>query len=868
MNEPVENFLISSITSIYKSKKFLENFVQQFRLQTIFAKIEIILVDCNEDDEDCSLIKDFCEEPNVKYFKLTPDPGTYAAWNFGIKKTTTNYISNSNTDDVKAPWYFETMSNYMDLHPETDVAYGVVGKTTNPAKPFYEDFCKETWEIDDCTLETMKHKNPPHCMPTWRKSLHCDVGYYSEDYRSAADYELWLRCLDQNKKIDKINLLVGNYYFNPVGLSTNPEEQPRIDKEVVRARTSYRNKNYGPKLVHRVWMGPNEKPEEDYHSSSFEKHLPDWKNKDWEDSDEEEIRELMLEIDPRLLVCFEKYSKYFVVRADVIRHCVLYKYGGIYTDYDVELYSQSLHEKIKEDPSTPLFMVETVLSDEFKKFTSGFSNRNGEEECKTRIGSYLLYSPPKNKIIKSIINLIAERLSQDIEIKEDYDIIWMTGPDTISTVVNSTKEKFNLISLQEQHNICEHKLTGVATWRQAITEGKKNILYVSGFGGSSGSSQAARGYAKILSRNKDINFKILSTNSLWENNKSSRWVTELSPYLLDHRGLPYLKEQEYTVIYHIEPSQQYLDSNSRQCSIDLGDLLNNSSKNISVVAWESDKIPSTWKQFYKKYNFSSVVVSSTYQKNVFESSLDIPIYNTPYAVEVNKSAKNVLNESFSILGVSQWSYRKGFDILIQAFNAEFYNDPNVSLTIKTYGMLWDPNDKKNILREIEEYKANTAQINNQPKCTIKYWYGDITRDQLQNLYGEADLFALATRGEGFGLTIAEALLNGKRVLVPDKGGHVDYIHKNNYWIKSRLETLRCAGWSVNYSSEFKLIEPDFEDTRVKLRQAYNDFKNSKQEWANKQKESTIFTKNYLSEDIIKKKLEEIIKCQINIDSVN
>jgi glycosyltransferase involved in cell wall biosynthesis len=620
----------------------------------------------------------------------------------------------------------------------------------------------------------------------------------------------------------------------------------------------------GPKLVHRVWMGPKENlEEEDYHSSSFKKHLPDWKNKDWEDSDEEEIRELMLEIDPRLLVCFEKYSKYFVVRADVIRHCVLYKYGGIYTDYDVELYSQSLHEKIKEDPDTPLFMVETVLSDEFKKFTSGFSNRNGEEECKTRIGSYLLYSPPKNKIIKSIINLIAERLSQDIEIKEDYDIIWMTGPDTISTVVNSTKEKFNLISLREQHNICEHKLTGVATWRQTITEGKKNILYISGFGGSSGYSQAARGYAKILSRNKDINFKILSTNSLWENNKSSRWVAELSPYLLDHRGIPHLKEQEYTVIYHIEPSQQNLNWNSRQCSIDLGDLLNNSSKNISAVAWEADKIPSNWKQFYKKYNFSSVVVSSTYQKNVFESSLDIPIYNTPYAVEVNKSAKNVLNESFSILGVSQWSYRKGFDILIQAFNAEFYNDPNVSLTIKTYGMLWDPNDKKNILREIEEYKANTAQINNQPKCTIKYWYGDITRDQLQNLYGEADLFALATRGEGFGLTIAEALLNGKRVLVPDKGGHVDYIHKNNYWIKSRLETLRCAGWSANYSSEFKLIEPDFEDTRVKLRQAYNDFKNSKQEWANKQKESTIFTKNYLSEDIIKKKLEEIIKCQIN-----
>ena len=95
-------------------------------------------------------------------------------------------------------------------------------------------------------------------------------------------------------------------------------------------------------------------------------------------------------------------------------------------------------------------------------------------------------------------------------------------------------------------------------------------------------------------------------------------------------------------------------------------------------------------------------------------------------------------------------------------------------------------------------------------------------------------------------------------MVPDKGGHLDYIHDNNYFVKSRLETLRCAGWSANYSSEFKLIEPDFEDTRVKLRQAYNDFKNSKQEWVNKQKESTTFTKDYLSEDKIRIELEKII----------
>ena len=37
---------------MYKSKKFLRNFTEQFYNQTIFADIEIIIIDCNKDEED------------------------------------------------------------------------------------------------------------------------------------------------------------------------------------------------------------------------------------------------------------------------------------------------------------------------------------------------------------------------------------------------------------------------------------------------------------------------------------------------------------------------------------------------------------------------------------------------------------------------------------------------------------------------------------------------------------------------------------------------------------------------------------------------------------------------------------------------
>jgi glycosyltransferase involved in cell wall biosynthesis len=222
---------ISSITSLFKSKKFLINFVDQFYRQSFFKETEIILIDCNSDDEDYSVIKNFCSEPNVIYHRAEKDPGIYGAWNMAIKKATTPYITNSNTDDVKAPWYFETMYNYMEQHPKTDVVYGPTGKSSKEATPFYEDFCNELWQTLDCNLSTILVDNSPHCMPTWRKEIHDEVGYFDQGYPVKADFEFWIRCLLRNKKFDKLNLVMGNYYFNDKSNSLHPEKIQGRDKE-------------------------------------------------------------------------------------------------------------------------------------------------------------------------------------------------------------------------------------------------------------------------------------------------------------------------------------------------------------------------------------------------------------------------------------------------------------------------------------------------------------------------------------------------------------------------------------------------------------------------------------------------------------
>ena len=377
-----------------------------------------------------------------------------------------------------------------------------------------------------------------------------------------------------------------------------------------------------------------------------------------------------------------------------------------------------------------------------------------------------------------------------------------------------------------------------------------NVVFISNFSGPSGSAIAARGYFKILATHPKINLKVINAKPEGARGEEPE---NFNSYL--SKSLP----ESYVLLYFIEPGEQHLTSACDQTGYNIREIMQGSTKCLIFTVWECMGIPNTWRNFFNNYA-DEVVTHCNFQQRNLSGELNRPVNNIPYLVPVN--AKGTSNNSntgkFRILSISQWSKRKGFDIAIQAYLCEFFNHQDVELVIKTYGRFGVPNEELEIKKQIINYKANCSRLGQLPKCQIKLWVAATTSNNIDRLYDNCDLYFSPTRGEGFGLTIAEALAKGKRVLVPDQGGHLDYIHPNNYFIKSRWETMRCADWSINYSSEFKLVEPDFEDTRLQLRKAYEDFTNKKQEWANKQTVSQRFTMDYLSEDKIKSSLERVL----------
>ena len=57
----------------------------------------------------------------------------------------------------------------------------------------------------------------------WRKTLNDEYGNFDTNLKFAGDWEMWLRAASKGSKFKKIEDVLGLYYFNPKGISTNPE---------------------------------------------------------------------------------------------------------------------------------------------------------------------------------------------------------------------------------------------------------------------------------------------------------------------------------------------------------------------------------------------------------------------------------------------------------------------------------------------------------------------------------------------------------------------------------------------------------------------------------------------------------------------
>lgn len=393
----------------------------------------------------------------------------------------------------------------------------------------------------------------------------------------------------------------------------------------------------------------------------------------------------------------------------------------------------------------------------------------------------------------------------------------------------------------------------------------KNVLFISQFKDAAGYANAARGYLRILDKYLDPNLYNLKIYAL--NLEKQDYSEGFDKSLIEKHNLTieqlndFIKNEKYVLILCGLPHYCRIDNPLLPFKTILSH--ENCLKKINVVFWETDKVPGVWQEIYDQKIYDELIVCCEWNRKVFSEQTQLKTHLIyPHVYDYYDLEKESKNEKFRIFSMSQWQHRKGFDVLLRAYYQEFFDQEDVELYIKTYRSettdgFEELKQRNIVIEEIKQFKESCRSYGKLPNCKVQLQTGFCSKEEIKKLYEKADVFCLPTRGEGFGLTIAQSALSKVPCIVPDLGGHIDFLDKeNNYLIKSSYEPPYNMPFYTYSSVDMKYVEPSLSSTREQLRLAYNDWKSGKlKEKSNKCKD---FTKNFLNEELIFNNLLKVI----------
>ncbi len=253
---------------------------------------------------------------------------------------------------------------------------------------------------------------------------------------------------------------------------------------------------------------------------------------------------------------------------------------------------------------------------------------------------------------------------------------------------------------------------------------------------------------------------------------------------------------------------------------------------LNSYGWEESSFPRKYVEQFNQ-NLDGITVMSNYVKSVLiNNGVTVPIEVvglganhilkvTPKPIELNTTKK------FKFLHISSCFPRKGVDILLEAYTQTFTKEDSVTLIIKTF-----PNPHNTIENDIKKIQSEPDS----PEIILIN--RDLDDSNIAWLYQNSDALIAPSRGEGFGLPMAEAMLFNLPVITTNFGGQVDFCKKDTSWLidysfkkaKTHLNLFNSY-WAEPNLEDLKYILKEIttlskEEKEIKTKKAYNLISNN------------------------------------------
>ena len=201
-------------------------------------------------------------------------------------------------------------------------------------------------------------------------------------------------------------------------------------------------------------------------------------------------------------------------------------------------------------------------------------------------------------------------------------------------------------------------------------------------------------------------------------------------------------------------------------------------KVVYIQPWEYTKIPFEWQYKFEQFADYLITPSQWSMNNFLDSGL------SPHkaAVVANGYDSNIFNSSnrtsqqyssvnkFTFVYVGNGQYRKGLDILLNAWQESTSQKDNVKLIIKDSPQVYGQTDLLSRVIQME-YKTQCAEI--------EYIDRILSQEEMSKLYSEHDILIHPYRGEGFGMHVQEAMACGCIPMVTAGGPTDEFVSDSN-----------------------------------------------------------------------------------------
>lgn len=210
-------------------------------------------------------------------------------------------------------------------------------------------------------------------------------------------------------------------------------------------------------------------------------------------------------------------------------------------------------------------------------------------------------------------------------------------------------------------------------------------------------------------------------------------------------------------------------------------------RNIGWWPWELAVFPKAWKPYAFEL-VDEVWASSQFLYDMYKQATDKPVKLVPLAVSVarmkpyRRKHYGLAEKKFFFLYIFDFNSsvaRKNPMAAVQAFKQAFEpDDDSVALVLKTMNIRPNNPQWQAFLKECQTDKR------------IQLITETLNRPEVLGLINACDAYVSLHRAEGFGRTLAEAMLLGKPVIATNYSGNIDFMHPQlNAFVSYKLTAI-------------------------------------------------------------------------------